>query len=80
MMLAHAVSMAPVPVEEMGTVIVFLVWNTCRSISQTSSMTWKNAGSRCPITGSESACNTRGCTLLGPGPNSTFWGGCNSFM
>ena len=46
MMLAQAVSMAPVPVEEMGTVMELVVWKTMRSISHTSSMTWKNAGSR----------------------------------
>ena len=43
--------MAPVPVAEIGMVTVLPVWNTWRSISHTSSMTWKNTGSRCPTTG-----------------------------
>ena len=78
--MTQAVSMAPVPVDEMGKVMLLLVWKTSRSISQTSSITWKKAGSRCPITGLAIACSTRGWTVLGPGPSSTFWGGCNSLV
>ena len=33
-----------------------------------------------PITGLAIACNTRGWTVLGPGPRSTFWGGWKSCM
>ena len=37
--LTHAVSIAPVPVADMGMVTWLRVWNTWRSISQTSSIT-----------------------------------------
>ena len=70
--------MAPVPVEEMGMVTVFPVWKTWRSISHTSSITWKNTGSRCPTTGWVMARRTRGCTVHGPAPSRSRFGASNS--
>src|ERR1043166_1396628 len=40
-----------------------------------SSMILRNAGSRCPTTGKDKACSTRGFTGLGPGPRRVRTGG-----
>src|SRR5215813_12002565 len=40
-----------------------------------SSMIFRNAGSRCPTTGKDRACSTRGFTGLGPGPRRVRIGG-----
>ena len=66
---ARQASIPALPVPGTAEVRGLSVWKTWRSISSTSSMIWRKAGSRWPITGVAMARSTRGCTMLGPGPS-----------
>src|ERR1051326_528803 len=70
----HA-SIPALPVPDTANVSSFLVRKTARSMRLTSSISARKAGSRWPISGSESAASTRGCASLGPGPSSKRRGG-----